>query len=545
MRVIQWDGRGSLELGPGYDPSFVPDGSAVVFEAFDEHGPDLWIYSFEDRSRRRLLGGAPRASRYTPAVSPDGSQVAFTCDGRLQLVGLDGASLREWSPPEGAYGRFAAFDATGTSMLFVGDRAGESRLIWRDALGKEHALNCGVQPLLPAFRPARDGLLHRGLTPVQAEQLVSRAGSADLALPDLQRLDAGTARALAGAQGGLRLDGLTSIDEAAALALAEWESIGEHVFLSLDGLRQPPPAVLAALARVRGRGTAYRQRRQQASHVLLGRDVFQQVDRALAAASLRHSLFVGAGRWDPADLRAAVGGRNRVLAAVAELLGVQWPMPARSPRVEQATTRQARAGIGAARFVSGGSGGIEGLDTELPGRGSIGNAGPSRPERLGGRVAHAAALTLGLDGPVGDQALHHRPQGRRASAEGGSDLLAPLTGVSPHVLQHGVGRHRAGRGSSAARREHVSLGLGSETLQAEQCAQSGTRFVERLARGLVLGGGQGLVDGPHGSERVSNGRIALDLLAFGPGLDVGNLGFQVLDELFGGASHADVLGHGV
>ena len=254
LRVVEADGRGNLELGPGYDPAFLPDGSALVFEAFEETGPDLWIHSFAGGTRRRLFEQRLAGGRYTPAVAPDGKSVAFSSGGRLMLAALDGSQVRDLSPEGATYDRFASFAPDGGTLAFFREREERVTLVLKGLDGAERELESGPRATLPAFRPARHAPIVTALDPPGAAALVASAGGAAIDLPDLAVLDADTARALARTAGPLALDGLTTIDATTAGALAEWSGNGEAFILSLDGWRDPGPAALAVLARCRGWG---------------------------------------------------------------------------------------------------------------------------------------------------------------------------------------------------------------------------------------------------------------------------------------------------
>lgn len=252
LRVIEADGRGNLELGSGYDPAFLPDGSGVIFEGFDEPGPDIWIHRFDTQARRRLFDVAAPGGRCTPAISPDGKRVAYTSLGRLFVVGFDGLALRDLSPQGATYDRFACFAPDGNSVAFFRERELETALVLRPFDGEERIVEAGLHATLPMFRPQSSAPIIRSLDPASAAVLVTARGSAALDLPDLESLDAATASVLATTAGSLLLDRLVHVDLATAEALAAWDGNGEGYRLSLDGLTACEPAILAALSRSRG-----------------------------------------------------------------------------------------------------------------------------------------------------------------------------------------------------------------------------------------------------------------------------------------------------
>lgn len=76
--------------GPGTHPSWTPDGSWLLFERVTDDGHDvtdgdLWALHQEGRLVRLTRG--PAIDRH-PAVSPDGTRVAFLRDGRVVVADL-------------------------------------------------------------------------------------------------------------------------------------------------------------------------------------------------------------------------------------------------------------------------------------------------------------------------------------------------------------------------------------------------------------------------------------------------------------------------
>ena len=285
-------------LCDGYDPCFARDGASVFCERYPER--DLWRFELASGALARAL--APPADRYTVQADPLADRLAFSSEGRLVLRELASGAETILSP-QGPYDRFASFAPDGRHLLFFREHGqpGEAFRGVREhdlATREERTLVTGdvwlaayAPPTLARFvelaRTARgerdlaaclplaarpdEGLrrhLERearaagrvlwlpGLTklaPAEAAALRTFTGAA-LGLPDLAALDAPSAAILAGAKCSLLLDGLAALDVPTARALAAWRGNGEQLFLSLDGLQDPPLAVLAGLAACRGWG---------------------------------------------------------------------------------------------------------------------------------------------------------------------------------------------------------------------------------------------------------------------------------------------------
>ncbi len=287
-------------LGDGYDPCFDREGRSVLYERYP--GRDLWRVDVAGGEPRRAF--EPAADRYTVQADPFAQRVAFSSEGALVLRDLaTGAEQRVGAP--GAYERFASFAPDRRHVLFFrqaaeGADAPRRAIVERDLVTGAERVLASDDVDLAAYAPPdlarfvrrsaaargeraaerwlpvdgeRDPVLRRALlrdaqrgedallflagvrelAPAEAAALRDFRGAAVL-LPDLESLDAATAALLAELGCGLFLDGLATLDESTARALAAWRGKGEQVFLSLDGLRDPPVEVLRALGTCRGWG---------------------------------------------------------------------------------------------------------------------------------------------------------------------------------------------------------------------------------------------------------------------------------------------------
>jgi hypothetical protein len=115
-------------LGPGYAPSFCPDGT--LYYERHEGGPAIWMWSPTAAAPVLVATGA-----HTASCSPDDRYVVYSRAGAL--VVLDRASGKErqfTTPGPGGYDRFARFGWS--SGVVVWWRANEGRWLVRNLLGK-------------------------------------------------------------------------------------------------------------------------------------------------------------------------------------------------------------------------------------------------------------------------------------------------------------------------------------------------------------------------------------------------------------------------
>lgn len=81
-----------VSLGEGYSPSWLPDGSGIVYNVSQDDGhylvgSDLYLASV-DGSTISNLTQTPSEIEVNPTVSPDGSQVAYESDGVIYIAPL-------------------------------------------------------------------------------------------------------------------------------------------------------------------------------------------------------------------------------------------------------------------------------------------------------------------------------------------------------------------------------------------------------------------------------------------------------------------------
>ena len=137
-RRVSIDGRSFLT--EVYHPALSPDGTQIAyFDGMGDHSHNLWVMNADGTERRLLLDDEVAGAGHMHALtwSPDGEWLAFTTDDRIYLVRPDGTGLRpvvegdlsfppavQWSP-DGS--RIA--HRRGGALLVVDLDGGDERII--------------------------------------------------------------------------------------------------------------------------------------------------------------------------------------------------------------------------------------------------------------------------------------------------------------------------------------------------------------------------------------------------------------------------------
>ena len=94
---IRTHGLRHIVAGPLYggdqDPTWSPDGKWIAFTGARPHRKwGIWLFNFDRGGVRRLVAGQEAIS---PAWSPDSSQVAFSRNYKICMIGLNGTGARQ------------------------------------------------------------------------------------------------------------------------------------------------------------------------------------------------------------------------------------------------------------------------------------------------------------------------------------------------------------------------------------------------------------------------------------------------------------------
>jgi len=106
--LVPIDGRAPVRLtddpAADYQPALSPDGSSIAFRRGEEGGR-IWLMAADGSNQRPLTREGTEA--YQPAWSPDGTEIVYVAGDpsitRLRVIGIDGAGDRPLTP-EGAVG---------------------------------------------------------------------------------------------------------------------------------------------------------------------------------------------------------------------------------------------------------------------------------------------------------------------------------------------------------------------------------------------------------------------------------------------------------
>ncbi|OFV98439.1 MAG: Tol-Pal system beta propeller repeat protein TolB [Acidobacteria bacterium RIFCSPLOWO2_12_FULL_54_10] len=138
-------------------PAISVDGTQVAFTTYKNDNPEIMIYSL--LTRKQLPFSNRRGLNTTPTWSPDGSQMAITSsvtgDPEIYIVDLQGKNFKRLTVARGVDISPSWNPKTGTHITFVSDRGGSPKIYMMDNDGANVTplVTEGVQALDPAWSP--------------------------------------------------------------------------------------------------------------------------------------------------------------------------------------------------------------------------------------------------------------------------------------------------------------------------------------------------------------------------------------------------------
>jgi TolB protein len=128
VHIINADGSGDRSIAGtsnGHAPSWSPDGSTIAFIGmvqlcnFDVCGADVLTVATAGGSTTNLTQNAVGGVAGDPAWSPDGSRIAYSQNGQLYTIGLDGAGPTRISRDPAAEDGAPVWSPDGTRLAFT------------------------------------------------------------------------------------------------------------------------------------------------------------------------------------------------------------------------------------------------------------------------------------------------------------------------------------------------------------------------------------------------------------------------------------------
>jgi TolB protein len=169
--------------------SWGPNGRMLAYASYLPNGPaDIFVTLLDGRPATRPAKGVDGAANHSPAVSPDGTRIAFTSNQGGQtgyvdvwVVNRDGTNLRNLTPntPRSSEGA-PTWSPNGAQLAFTSDRTGTNQVFIMNADGT------GVRRITFAEkcdRPTWSALNFIAYT-------LERPGGKDIAVTDLARMEA-------------------------------------------------------------------------------------------------------------------------------------------------------------------------------------------------------------------------------------------------------------------------------------------------------------------------------------------------------------------
>jgi Tol biopolymer transport system component len=129
-RIVNADGTGDqlFPAAPPFQPVFSPDGSKVAYVEFIPPGyPQIFVRNVDGTGVQQLTQGqGPGSGSYDPDWSPDGTKIAFSGSGRVDIhvMNADGTGQRRLLNSVTLAGRDPSWSPDGSRIAFTGNTGG-------------------------------------------------------------------------------------------------------------------------------------------------------------------------------------------------------------------------------------------------------------------------------------------------------------------------------------------------------------------------------------------------------------------------------------
>ena len=115
-------------------PTWGPDGRTLAYASFASGYPDVYVSTLDGRPVQRPARGNEKVQNWNPAISPDGSMIAFTSTRAGQgqtdiwVINRDGSNPRNLTPNTPSYEGAPTWSPGGNQIAFTSDRTGLNQI---------------------------------------------------------------------------------------------------------------------------------------------------------------------------------------------------------------------------------------------------------------------------------------------------------------------------------------------------------------------------------------------------------------------------------
>ncbi len=132
-------------------PDWSPSGDSILYTSYRNFKPDLWGQDAATGRPRLLASGGLNTGG---AFSPDGRRIAFSKDGNICIMGVDGSGFTKLTSGD-ALDVSPSWSPDGSQIVFASDRAGRPQLYLMnsDGSGQRKVSSMGMDHGSPRFSP--------------------------------------------------------------------------------------------------------------------------------------------------------------------------------------------------------------------------------------------------------------------------------------------------------------------------------------------------------------------------------------------------------